>query len=46
MFNLVIATSQALYLELGLSKLFDRLCTKLDGKVIEIATCEKLLVRC
>lgn len=31
MFNLVIATAQCLYLELGLSKLFDRLCTKLDG---------------
>jgi hypothetical protein len=31
MFNLVIATAQKIYLEMGLTKLFDRLCTKLDG---------------
>lgn len=47
MFDLVIATTQCIYLEMGMSRLFDRLSTKLDEQsVIDSDTCEKLLIRC
>lgn len=47
MFNLVIATTQCIYLEMGMSRLFDRLSCKLDERsIVDTVTCEKLLIRC
>ena len=47
MLNLAIATCQLVYSELGLTNLFHRLSENLDNQgVVDILTCEKLLIRC